>query len=63
MLDRKRLVVAYALKDAAIIVGPSGRIAAAEFDPALGGGLTACFPDERVIRHIHRRRTADEGGR
>ena len=34
ILDRKGLAVAYALKDAAIVVGPAGHITAAAFDPA-----------------------------
>lgn len=33
ILDRKGLAVAFALKDAAIAVGPAGHISAAEFRP------------------------------
>jgi hypothetical protein len=34
ILDRKGLAVVYALKDAAIVVGPAGHITAAAFDPS-----------------------------
>jgi hypothetical protein len=34
ILDRSGLAVAYALKDAAIVVGPAGHITAASFDPS-----------------------------
>ena len=34
IVDRKGLTVVYALKDAAIAVGPAGHITAAEFDAA-----------------------------
>jgi hypothetical protein len=34
ILDRKGLAVVYALKDAAIVVGPAGHITAAAFEPA-----------------------------
>ena len=34
ILDRKGLAVAYALKDAAIVVGPAGHITAAAFNPS-----------------------------
>jgi hypothetical protein len=35
ILDRKGLAVVYALKEAAIAVGPAGHIAAADFGPAV----------------------------
>jgi hypothetical protein len=41
IIDRKGLTVAYALKDAAIAVGPAGHISAAEFDPDHLRGLAA----------------------
>ncbi len=34
ILDRKGRAVVYALKDAAIVIGPAGHITAAEFAPA-----------------------------
>lgn len=41
IIDRKGAVVAFALKDAAIAVGPAGHITAAEFDPQAWQGLAA----------------------
>ena len=41
IIDRKGLAVVYALKEAAIVVGPAGHITAAEFDPARLQGLAA----------------------
>jgi Protein of unknown function (DUF2917) len=41
ILDRKGLAVVFALKEAAIVVGPAGHITAAEFDPAAVQGLAA----------------------
>ena len=41
ILDRKGLAVVYALKDAAIIVGPAGHISAADFDPTAIQGIAA----------------------
>lgn len=41
ILDRSGLAVAYALKDAAIVVGPAGHISAADFDPAAVQGAAA----------------------
>ena len=41
IIDRKGLSVVFALKDAAVAVGPAGHITAAEFDPALLQGLAA----------------------
>jgi hypothetical protein len=41
IIDRKGLTVVFALKDAAIAVGPAGHITAAEFDPAALQGLAA----------------------
>jgi hypothetical protein len=41
ILDRKGLAVVYALKDAAIAVGPAGHITAAEFDASRVQGLAA----------------------
>lgn len=41
IIDRKGLAVIYALKEAAIVIGPAGHITAAEFDPANLQGLAA----------------------
>jgi len=41
IIDRKGLTVIYALKEAAIAVGPAGHITAAAFDPAVLQGLAA----------------------
>ncbi len=41
IVDRKGLTVVFALKDAAIAVGPAGHITAAEFDPATLRSLAA----------------------
>jgi Protein of unknown function (DUF2917) len=41
IVDRKGLTVVFALKEAAIAVGPAGHITAAEFDPASLRGLAA----------------------
>jgi hypothetical protein len=41
IIDRKGLTVVFALKEAAIAVGPAGHITAAAFDPALWQGLAA----------------------
>ena len=41
IIDRKGLAVVFALKDAAIAVGPAGHITAADFDPTRLQGLAA----------------------
>jgi hypothetical protein len=41
ILDRKGLAVVFALKEAAIVVGPAGHITAADFDPAAPWGAAA----------------------
>ena len=41
IIDRKGLAVVYALREAAIVVGPAGHVTAAEFDPANLQGLAA----------------------
>ena len=41
IVDRTGLTVVFALKEAAIAVGPAGHITAAEFDPAMLQGLAA----------------------
>lgn len=41
IIDRNGLTVVFALKEAAIAVGPAGHITAAEFDPATLQGLAA----------------------
>lgn len=41
IIDRKGLTVAFALKDAAIAVGPAGHITAAEFNPSVLPSLAA----------------------
>jgi hypothetical protein len=41
IIDRKGLAVIFALKDAAVAVGPAGHITAADFDPSRLQGLAA----------------------
>lgn len=41
IVDRKGLTVAFALKEAAIAIGPAGHITAAAFDPAALRNLAA----------------------
>jgi Protein of unknown function (DUF2917) len=41
VVDRKGLAVVFALKEAAIAIGPAGHIAAAAFDPAVVQGIAA----------------------
>ena len=41
ILDRKGLAIVFALKEAAIALGPAGHITAAEFDPRFLQGLAA----------------------
>jgi Protein of unknown function (DUF2917) len=41
ILDRKGLAVVYALKEAAILVGPAGHVTAAAFDPTATQGVAA----------------------
>ena len=41
ILDRKGLAVVYALKEAAILVGPAGHVTAAAFDPTAIQGVAA----------------------
>ena len=41
IIDRKGLAVVFALKEAAVAVGPAGHITAAAFDPANLQGLAA----------------------
>jgi len=41
VVDRKGLAVIFALKEAAIAIGPAGHIAAAAFDPAVVQGIAA----------------------
>jgi hypothetical protein len=41
ILDRNGVAVAFALKDATIVVGPAGHITAAEFAPAAAKDLAA----------------------
>lgn len=41
IIDRKGLTVVFALKEAAIAMGPAGHITAAAFDPAVVQGIAA----------------------
>jgi len=41
IIDRKGLTVIFALKEAAVAIGPAGHITAAAFDPAALRGLAA----------------------